>query len=65
MAVRKDYMQLKLDEQTEFYIDNMEKEISRLHMLMEMELQKIAIMKQDIVFLRSKKVERKNVIRFL
>ena len=43
----------------------MKKKIERLHTLVEIELQKVAIMEQDIVFLRSKKVERKNAIRSL
>lgn len=30
-----------------------------------MELQKVAIMEQDILFLRSKEIEHKNAIRFL
>lgn len=34
-------------------------------MLVEIKLQKVANMEQDIVFLRSKEVECKNVIRFL
>lgn len=46
-------------------MDKLEKEIERLHMLIEIKLQKIANMKQNIVFLQSKKVEHKNAIRFL
>ena len=58
-------MQLELDKQTEFHINNMEKEIKCFHMFMEIELQKVANMEQDIVFLRSKEVECKNGILFL
>lgn len=43
----------------------MEKEISCLHTLMEIELQKFATMEQDIVFLQLKEVERKNPIQSL
>ena len=43
----------------------MEDEIDHFHTLIEIELQKVASIKQDIVFLRSKKVECKNTIRFL
>ncbi|MCJ1348647.1 hypothetical protein MMC31_006879 [Peltigera leucophlebia] len=65
VAIGQYYAQLELDEQTEFHVDNMEKEIERLHTLVEIELQKVASMEQDIVFLRSKEVERKNPIWFL
>ena len=65
VTIRQYYAQLELDEQTEFHIDNMKKEIERLHTLVEIELQKVASMEQDIVFLRSKEVERKNAIRSL
>ena len=65
VAIGQYYAQLELDEQNEFHIDNMEKEIECLHTLVEIELQKVASMEQDIVFLRSKKVERKNAIRSL
>lgn len=65
LAIGQYYAQLELDKQTEFHVDNMKKEIKCLHMLVEIELQKIASMEQDIVFLQSKKVERKNAIRSL
>ena len=41
----------------------MEKQIEYLYMFVEIELPKVANMEQDIVFLWSKKVERKNAIR--
>ncbi|MCJ1343643.1 hypothetical protein MMC31_001839 [Peltigera leucophlebia] len=44
VAIEQYYAQLKLDEQTEFHVDNMEKKIERLHMLVEIELQKVASM---------------------
>lgn len=44
MTIRQYYTQLALDKQTEFYVDNMKKEIERLYMLVEIELQKIANM---------------------
>ncbi len=55
-------MQLELDKQTEFHVDNIKKKIEHLHMLIKIELQKIVNIEQDIVFLRSKKVDRKNAI---
>ena len=65
VAIGQYYAQLDLDKQTEFHINNMKKENERLHTLVEIKLQKVASMEQDIVFLRSKEVERKNAIRFL
>ena len=65
MAIRQYYAQLELDKKTEFHIDNMEKKIEHFYILVEIELQKIASMEQDIVFLRSKEVEYKNAIRSL
>lgn len=65
LAVRKYYMQLELDKQIKFHNGNIKKEISCLHMLVEIELSKVATMKQNIVFLQSKKVECKNTIKFL
>ena len=65
VAIGQYYVQLELDKQTKFHIDNMKKEIERLHTLVEIELQKIVNMEQDIGFLRFKKVERKNAIRSL
>ncbi|MCJ1349321.1 hypothetical protein MMC31_007557 [Peltigera leucophlebia] len=62
VAIGQYYVQLELDKQTEFHVDNMEKEIECLHTLVEIELQKVASMEQNIVFLRSKEVERKNAI---
>ena len=44
MAIRQYYLQLELDEQTKFHIDNMEKEIKCLYTLIKIELQKIASM---------------------
>lgn len=65
VAIDQYYMQLELDKQTRFYINNIEKEIECLHMLIEIELQTVVSMKQNIVFLRSKEVECKNTIRSL
>lgn len=65
LAIQKYYAQLELDKQTKFHINNIEKKISCLYTLIKMKLQKVATMKQDIVFLQLKKVECKNVIRFL
>ena len=45
VAIGQYYAQLELDEQTKFYIDNIKKEIKRLHMLVKIELQKVANMK--------------------
>lgn len=38
VAIGQYYVQLKLDKQIEFHVDNMEKEIKRLYMLVEIEL---------------------------
>lgn len=62
LAIGQYYTQLELDKQTEFRINNMKKKIECLHMLVEIELQRIVSMEQDIVFLQSKEVERKNAI---
>lgn len=62
LFIRQYNAQLELDKQIEFHIDNMEKKISCLHMLVEIEFQKTAMIEQDIVFLQSKEVEHKNVI---
>lgn len=43
----------------------MKKVIKHFHMLMEIELQIVPSIKQDIIFLQSKKVEHKNAIWFL
>ena len=40
----------------------MKKDIERLHILVKSSYKKVANMEQDIMFLRSKKVERKNTI---
>ena len=63
MAIGQYYSQLELDKQTEFYVDNMEKEIECHHTLVKIELQKVANIEQDMEFLQFKEVERKNVIR--
>lgn len=43
----------------------MKKKILYLYTFMEIKLWKIEIMKQDIMLLKLKKVERKNFIRYL
>ena len=51
VVIEQYYAQLELDKQIKFHIDNMEKKIKHLHTLLEIELQKVASMEQDIVFL--------------
>lgn len=65
MAIRQYYAKLKLNKQIKFHIDNIEKKFELLHMFVKIELQKVVYIKQDIVCLRFKKVERKNAIQSL
>ncbi len=44
VVIRQYYAQLKLDKQTEFHVDNMEKEIERIHMIVEIKLEKVVSM---------------------
>ena len=46
-------MQLKLDKQTKFHIDNIKKEIERLLTFVENKLQKVTSIEQDFGFLQS------------